>query len=776
MFRRVLFLAGGLVLAGVAHGADAPVTPPGVSGITVIGVAPLPGTGVDVDKSPSAVQTLSAAELNGASRGLAGALEDRLASVSLGDNLADTFQPDLLLRGFEASPVLGTPQAVAVYQNGARINEAFGETVNWDLIPDIAIRRADVQGANPVFGLNALGGAVTVQMKNGFSDDGGEAVVSGGAFRRREASLQWGGHTSSLGAYVALRGLDEDGWRAFSANRLRQAYGGLTARLGALAVDLSATVADNRLHGQSAAPVQELAVNRALVFTNPQQVDNRLTFLTLESIWTVSPVLSLQGVAYYRRLRQETLNGNTIGYAACSSQPGLLCQPDGLTVVTGADGAALPDISLGGTIPIGAIDRQSVRSESGGISLQAALTLPVWGRPNHLTLGASLDDSITAFASTAAIGPVDAALTVGATGLVVVTPEGSDFNATPVGLHAGSTYLGLYATDTFDLTSRLSVTASGRYNRARIDLVDRHGTDLNGRNRYERFNPALGAAWRITDGLTAYAGYAEGSRAPNASEIECSNPLIPCLLPSTLASDPPTLRQVVSLTWEAGLRGRFKAAGGAVRWSAGVFRADVRDDIYSVATTLSAGYFQNIGGTRREGVEAFLGYEGRRLSAFAAYGYVDATFRSAFVLPSPLNPGRDAAGDISVHAGDRLPGIPRHRLRLGADYMLRPGWTLGARLTVAGDQTYRGDEIGAIAPLAGYAVVSLRSDLKLTSGLALFAAIDNALDSRYATFGILGDPTGVGAPGVPTQPGAADPRFQSPAAPIAARGGLRLTF
>jgi hypothetical protein len=44
-------------------------------------------------------------------------------------------------------------------------NEAFGDTVNWDLIPNIAIDRADVRTNNPVFGLNALGGAINLQMR-----------------------------------------------------------------------------------------------------------------------------------------------------------------------------------------------------------------------------------------------------------------------------------------------------------------------------------------------------------------------------------------------------------------------------------------------------------------------------------------------------------------------------------------------------------------------------------------------------------------------------------
>jgi iron complex outermembrane receptor protein len=773
-----LLVAGSIACGSAAWAGDrAGDSPATVEPVIVVGVSPLPGTGVDIDKTPSTVQTLSGEDLtrNGTPSATL-ALAGQLGSVNVGDNLDNPFQPDILLRGFEASPVLGTPQGVAVYQDGVRINEAFGETLNWDLIPDIAIRRLDVLGANPVYGLNALGGAVVLDMKSGFTDPGGDASVSGGSFGRRDAEAEFGVNNGTLSAYIAARALDEDGWRALSPNRLRQFRGDLGARWAGLTVDLAVSLADNRLNGESATPVQELAVDRSLIFTSPQTNQNRLAFVTLNASYDATPTLSFQAAAYYRGFWQSVVNGNTTPYAACAAGPdlGFLCQGDGLTPLTGAAGLRLPDLTDGGAAAIGEIDREGISSTGTGGSLQATSTATVLGRENHFTAGASVDASVTHFASSVEVGLIGADLQVVSSGLFVETPEGTPFTATPVGLRAATTYLGLYATDTLDLSSRLSVTASGRYNDARIDLADRRGADLNGRNHYARFNPALGAAYRLASGVTLYAGYSEGSRTPNPSEIECSNPAIPCLLPSSLASDPPTLKQVVSHTWEAGLRGRFGLAAGAVTWNAGLFRTDVRDDIYGVATSLSTGYFQNIGGTRREGVELGVRYAAPGFSAYASYSYIDATFQSAFALPSPSNPFQNANGDIQVRPGDHLPGVPRNRLKLGADLEVRRGWSVGASLSLVGDQVYRGDESNQLAPLPGYAVLNLHSTLDLTRRLSLFASLDNALDARYATFGVLGDPAGVGAPGVP--PLGANPRFQSPAAPIAAYGGLRVRF
>ena len=157
--------------------------------------------------------------------------------------------------------MLGTPQGMAVYQNGVRINEAFGDTVNWDLIPDIAIDRIDMLSATSVFGLNALGGAATVTMKNGFTYQGFDATVSGGSFNQRQAQAEYGVNDGALGAYVAVNTLKEGGWRHFAQDRIRQYYLDLSFHTDTITSDLSYSRGNNRLFGQGAAPVQSLAIS-----------------------------------------------------------------------------------------------------------------------------------------------------------------------------------------------------------------------------------------------------------------------------------------------------------------------------------------------------------------------------------------------------------------------------------------------------------------------------------------------------------------------------------
>src|SRR5262245_56756042 len=142
--------------------------------IEVIGTTPLPGSEIARDKVPTANFVLSGEEAlrpNGIPSGL-DALEADIGGVTLSNAHVNPFQPKLTYRGFEASPLVGNPQGLAVYVNGARFNQPFGDTTNWDLIPSVAVNRITLEGSNPAFGLNALGGSIAIEMKNGFNYQG----------------------------------------------------------------------------------------------------------------------------------------------------------------------------------------------------------------------------------------------------------------------------------------------------------------------------------------------------------------------------------------------------------------------------------------------------------------------------------------------------------------------------------------------------------------------------------------------------------------------------
>ncbi len=769
--------------------ADADATDgPSLEPVVVTATA-IPGATMDIDKIPGNVQVLSAADLSRqGSASLTTALDSNLSSVNVNDDLDDPFQPDILYRGFEASPVLGTPQGLAVYQNGVRINEAFGDTVNWDLFPDIAIQRVELVSSSPLYGLNALGGAVSVTMKNGFTYQGADLELQGGSYGERSLSAQYGMNSGVFGVYVAGRALDWDGWRQFSNDRMRDIFAAFSAHTEMATLDLSYTRADNTMNGQGSAPVQELAVNRSLVFTGPQSNINTLNFFTLNGNLKFTQDLSVQGVLYYRDYNQTVSNGNTTNYEACTNTPGILCQPDALTLLSNAAGQPLPDISDGGTLAIGENDYELIHAWGRGASLQLTDSQSIAGHDNQVSAGVTVDYASTSYFTGAQIGVINSALLVLPSNLIVATPENSyaadNFgDATPVNVDSINKNLGLYLTDTFNVSTDLAVTASGRYNITHIDLADQAGTNLDGNNRFVHFNPAIGATYKLLPAVILYGGWSQNTRAPTPSEIECSSPTAPCLLPTNLAGDPPNLKQVISHTSELGLRGKLADAtgpGSEIQWNVSVFRTLLKDDIYGIATSVSQGFFQNIGDTRRQGVEAGINYRSSTWSSYVNYSFVQAQFRSPLVVPSPSNPFQNALGDIQVEPGDRLPGIPEHRLKVGVDYKIAPSWTVGATVNIVTSFFYVGDESNQLAPIPGYTVANLHSTYRPVDHLELFATINNLFNRKYATWGILSDPTGIGAPGIPADgvtngPGV-DNRFLSPAAPFEAFGGVRITF
>ena len=238
---------------------------------------------------------------------------------------------------------------------------------------------------------------------------------------------------------------------------------------------------------------------------------------------------------------------------------------------------------------------------------------------------------------------------------------------------------------------------------------------------------------------------------------------------------------MIAHTYEVGARGRVTLPKrGGLSWNASVFRTNLDDDIYGIATSVSTGFFQNIGATRRQGFETSLNYQDAEWLVYGQFSYIDATFRSALLLDSPSNPFQDANGNIHVLPGDHLPLIPKTRVKLGADYAVTPSWSIGASVTFVGDSFYKGDESNQNPELPGYTVVSLRSSYKITRQVEIFANVQNLLDKRYSTFGLYSDPTGVNAPGVPPTADSNDPgvdnRFQSPAMPRAYFGGIKVKF
>jgi iron complex outermembrane recepter protein len=737
-------------------------------------VAADPGV-IDRDKIPANVQTLSAGDFDHAtSPDLLDAISRRLPGVILGDQTGNEFQRDINYRGFTASPVIGTPQGLAVYQNGVRVNEVFGDIVNWDFIPETAINRLTLMPSNPVYGLNALGGALSIDMKNGFTYQGTETELRGGSFGRRAASVQMGGQAGNLSGYLTGDAINDNGWRDYSPSQLRRIYADLGARGDRTEFHVTFTGASNNFGAAAATPIELLNRNWASTYTLPQTTQNQLAFLTASASWNPIDTLSLQGNAYYRGFWQRHVDGNgTDAQNSGCPDPTFLCFPDlqgNLSNLIGLNGLPVPATGVLANSVLGEIDRTSTAANSFGGSLQAATTAKILGHDNRFVIGASLDNGRVQFNTISELGTINADQWpfVQGVGVYINQPSG---DVAPVGVLAKTLYTGAYATDTFDVTSRLSVTFGGRFNVAEIGLRDTLGNNdaLNSDHRYSRFNPVIGATLKMTPNLTAYGGYAEANRAPTPLELGCADPKRPCLLDNALVGDPP-LKQVVSHTYEAGLRGRLgnDSRQGQLTWNLGLFRARNADDIINVASPLPGHqYFQNGGDTLRRGIEAGLSYQWDRWNVFANYTFVEAIFLSPLILSSPNNPFADPNGQIFVAPGNHIPAIPDHRFKAGADYRISDVWKLGADINVVGSQYLVGDQANQNPKVPAYSVVNLHSSYQVTKNIEVFGLVRNLFNQRYYTYGTLFRTDSFPYLNL------TDPRTFTPGGPLAVYAGIR---
>ena len=750
--------------------------PRNVRRVYVYPTAPTPTarTGTDVDKVPAAINAVGAAQITRTgSLNIGDALQQQVPGVILSDTTGNSFMPDIQFRGFTASPVAGTPQGLAVYQNGVRINEAFGDTVNWDLIPTAAIRSVTVVTNNPAFGLNALGGAVNVLMKDGFSYQGAETNIMGGSFGRIQGSAQAGKQVGNYSVYGALEGVRDNGYRNFGESAIRRFYGDVGYRTDSSEFHLNVGVAKNNFGASAAVPIELLNKYWGATYTTPQTTDNRVAYANLTGKVEVTPTWTLDGSMRVRTFRQKTVDGNPTETEPCAApNDAFLCFNDDTNFANGVNGVPIVNPFPADAV-LGQIDRTTTRSTTTGATLQATNTDQLFGHNNQFMVGTSFDSGVTRFGASAELGTIGSNYVVNGSG-IFLGRSGEPVSIGPVSLRATNRYTGIYALDTFDVTDRFSVSGGGRFNYASINLYDQIGTDLNGSHTFSRFNPMVGGTYKITPEWTAYAGYSEANRAPTPLELACADPARPCIVAAFLIADPP-LRQVVSRTVEAGFRGSKELNIGTLGWKIGGFRATNADDILAIPSpeVQGFGYFQNVGRTRRQGIEAQVNLTSKTLQLYASYTLVDARFLDSLTLNSRSPFAVDDV--IQVVPGNRIPSVPRNRVKLGVDYAVTDAFKVGGDALFVASQYFAGDESNQATRLPGYSVFNVHASYQINKTYQLYGRIDNILDNRYSTFGTFFERDDI--PNF-TNGGAefTDPRTVTPARPRAFYAGLKATF
>ncbi len=729
--------------------------------IEVVGTTPLSALGVPIHQVPSNVQTAKGKDIrNQQGLSIADYMNQNMAGVNVNETQNNPYQPDLNFRGFTASPLVGTPQGLSVYQDGVRINEPFGDTVNWDLIPQNAIAGITLMpGSNPLFGLNTLGGAVSVQTKSGESHPGGGLQVSGGSWGRWAVEGEHGGKLDNgVSYFFAGNKFEENGWRDASPSNVLQGFGKLGWSNEKTDVDISFTGADNKLTGngyQAESLISSLG--RQSIYTKPDITENNLAFINGKVSHWLSDELLFTTNVYYRKNSASSLNGDTNGNWAAAGDPE------------------------------GVINQGHVKQKGYGAATQLT-----WATDkNQLIGGVSADLSRIGFNQTSqTFTTFDAGRGISGT----LGAENLE-----VSLKGKTRTWSVFVTDTYSVNPKLALTASGRYNNTHInnqDLIpgfEVAGTagSLTGAATYKRFNPAVGLTYSFVPELNVYAGYNEGNRAPSVIEMGCSDPATPCNLPNAMAGDPPTLKQVVAKTFEGGVRGKFS---DLAKWNVSAYYATNNNDLQFVAAKANngAGFFQNVGQTKRRGVDLALTGDAGDFRWSAGYSYIKATYNSTFDIGNEVNSSHqlDANGDgfITVNPGDNIPGIPKHQLKFRAEWRALPAWTIGATAIYNSSQYARGNEnnqhqadgttyLGS-GKVSGYSILNVDTRYTLPkTGWQLFAKVNNVFNHDYYTGGLLGanafDTTGAFANGTNT---ATSESFLAPGAPRAGWIGVRYNF
>jgi outer membrane receptor protein involved in Fe transport len=798
--------------------------------VTVVGTTQLPGVQLPIEQVPAPVQLATDRDVrNSGALDIADFLNRRMTGVHVNETQNNPFQPDVSYRGYTASPLLGTPQGISVYMDGVRLNQPFGEVVSWDLIPRIAIASTTLMpGSNPLFGLNTLGGALSLQTKDGRIAGGTTVQATYGSDVRRALDFEHGGYLPSSGFHWYFAGslFGEDGWRDDSPSDVRQIFGKAGWAHTNHELSVSVAYANNSLTGNGVQDQQLLARDYSSVYTKPDTTDNRSTLLNVSTRHRLTAKASLQATAYYRDIRTATLNGDinedsldqSLYQPTAAERAALAAAGYGPIPSSGLDASNPPFPSLRCIANVllddepaelcnGLINRTLSKQRNGGASVQVTRHDLVWHRQNQLTMGAGFDRSAVGFSQSTQLGYLNADRSVTGVdafgdGVTGGTVDGEPFD-TRVDLDGTVATWSGFITDTLPLGARAHLTVSGRYNRISIvnhDRIDPGGGpgSLDGDRSYGRFNPAAGVTIDLPRAINVYGGYSEGSRAPTSIELGCADPDQPCRLPNAMAGDPP-LDQVVTRTWEGGARN----TRGRLTWNAGVFRAVNRDDILFVASEQTGfGFFKNFGETRRQGVELGVGSRLGRATIGAGYTFLRATFESAESVNGESNSTNDAAlagipgveGTIQIDPGDRIPFVPEHMLKVYGDVPVTPRLGLDVDLVAVSGSFARGNENNQHQPDGTYylgpgrsdpyAIVNVGARYQFTRWLQLIGQINNLFDRKYATGALLG-PAGFTETGafaarpLPPVDGEFPVRqttFLAPGAPVRAWVGTRIRF
>ena len=791
--------------------------------IDVIGASPLPGILIDRKDVPHTSQKITGIDIKqNLSKSITDLMNENLSGISVKDVQNGAFQKNLDYRGYTASPLLGESQGISVFLDGVRINESFGDTIQWELIPENAIKQIDLMSANPAFGLNALGGSLALTTKKGLDFKNTEFVDTlnkYGSFNYTSELMEYGYGNEKFGTYTSIELERDGGWRDHSDGEIARFFTNYGFEKDNFDLNFSFLGGSTDLNGNGVIPIELLEKNREAVFTWPDKTSNKMSmFYSNFNFYTENDAVISTNL-YHKRLYRTTFNADEVDAEECAEDSAAdatelkadygfddapLCGEDNSSgdygIILDQRGNAIE--SNDNIRKYGLLNKTFTTTTTIGAAIQYDNFYNIYNKNHKIALGGSYDQAKTFFRSQGFLGTLTNERTVTPLFLSDGTPielvaeqehdgAGNDpddkerGDVGPAEVTGKLNIFGVYASDNFQYNNNLTLNNAIRANLAFVELIDNFKTPtytrtafINGDHRYFRVNPSLGFVYDYDDKTSLIGNYREANRAPSPVELSCADPSAPCRLPNAFVADPP-LEQVITRGAELGIRGIYSIGNYNINLNTiGYFSQNSEDILFvSSGTGLSSGYFTNFGKTHRLGLDFSLRAEknnskkGFKSSIFN-YSYLKATFQNAQTLPAANHP--NGANDIK--AGDIIPGMPLHKINAKTSYGFNNNFDISLGALGTTGVYLRGDESNQLNKTSPYVVFNLASRYQPTKNISFFARIDNLLDNNYETMGVLGEAsssevnvpimelgdTGRGESAV----GALDPNFLSPGQPF----------
>lgn len=767
-------LATAQLIMSQAYANDVVGTLPAVE---VVGVSPVTSFNVPLAQYPGNIQVLRENDIESQKSSSFSELLGRSAvSVNLNEIQGNPFQLDLNYRGQRLSPVLGSAQGISAYLDGVRINEAFGDVISWDMLPESAISTITmIPGSNPMYGMNTLSGALVMTTKNGLTHEGNEVELTAGSFGRQRADVGVGRNLGNgYHAYAAVTTFKEDGWREKSDSKLTNAFIKFGRDTEKTSWNVSAMGGTSDLKGNGLAPHDMYTTNYRQGYSFYDITENKSQQISFAGIHKLSNEEKLSLTTWYRHAKRKGNNGDvnedyreylecydelggTFSYSGCATDFSNQAQ----------NGWNAPENAL--------INKNNSKQETYGATFQ-------WDKQfgaHKLLSGVTIQQSKTRYQQWSADAEFDDAR--------VAIIEGDFENQAD---HKGkNNQYALFIGDVFTPAPGTLLMGALRYDYAKVnnDLIsweedgDEHPTKES--FSYKKLNPSFGFSQVLNKQATVFGNWSQGMRVPTAFELGCSNPDYPCRVPTGLQDDP-YLKPIISQTAEIGFR-LFPTEKTRVTIAA--FSNINKDDVMFVRApsgTMNEGIFQNIGNTQRDGIELTARHRESRWELGASYTYLKARYKSSLTLPS-------LEEDLAVTSGTRIAGLPEHFFKFAAMYRLTPQVRIGGDVQVYGSQVVAGNETknspavqaggdaedaSGVDKLAGYGILNLNANYEYARGFNFFLRVNNVFDKKYASYATLGYNMFPGTQLV--QPGgeAEGAVFYAPGAPRAVFAGVRYEF